>query len=120
MSSSTLTSYWRSSTSRIDPVRLRVKPTPLAAQQIRNESRWWRRNRTKAPTLFQAELRRAFDLIAEYPEAGARVDDTDLADVRRILLAGTQHYVYYRMNAVAKRIEVLAVWSTRRGEAPPL
>ncbi len=101
-------------------MRLRVKPTPLAAQQIRNESRWWRRNRTKAPKLFQAELRRAFDLIAEYPEAGAQVDDTDLADVRRVLLAGTQHYVYYRLNTAAKRIEVLAVWSTSRGDMPRL
>ncbi|MEA2463356.1 MAG: hypothetical protein QOJ98_1103 [Acidobacteriota bacterium] len=101
-------------------MRLRVKPTPLAAQQIRNESRWWRRNRIKAPALFQAELRRAFALIAEYPEAGACVDDTDIADVRRILLAGTQHYVYYRLNAAAKRVEVLAVWSTSRGDMPRL
>ena len=99
-------------------MRLRVKPTPLAAQQIRNESRWWRRNRTKAPRLFQIELRRAFDLIAEYPEAGAGADDAKLAGVRRILLAGTQHYVYYRLDAAAKLIEVLAVWNTRRGDMP--
>ena len=99
---------------------LRVRPTPLAAGQIRNEARWWRRNRTKAPTLFRDELRRAFALIAEHPEAGAMVEDAELAGVRRVLLVATQHYVYYRVNRTAKRVEVLAVWSTRFGESPPL
>jgi plasmid stabilization system protein ParE len=99
---------------------LRVKPTPLAAQQIRNESRWWRRNRTKAPGLFQLELRRTFQLIAEYPEAGAPVDDAELTGVRRVLLAGTQHYLYYRHSLAAGHIEILAVWSTSRGDVPRL
>ena len=98
----------------------RVKPTPLAARQIRNESHWWRRNRTKAPNLFRDELRRAFALIADYPEAGAVAEDVELAGVRRLVLVDTQHYVYYRINRTARRIEVLAVWSTKRGEPPPL
>jgi plasmid stabilization system protein ParE len=101
-------------------VAFRVTPTPLAARQIRNESRWWRRNRTKAPNLFRDELRRAFALIVDYPEAGALTDDVDLIDLRRVLLAGTQHHVYYRVNTSAKRIEILAVWSTSRGEPPPI
>ncbi|MDP9192113.1 MAG: type II toxin-antitoxin system RelE/ParE family toxin [Acidobacteriota bacterium] len=96
----------------------RVTPTPLATRQIRIESEWWRRNRTKAPNLFRDELRRAFDLIADYPEAGALTDDVDLSGVRRVLLIGTQHHVYYRVNIPAKRIEILAVWSTIRGEPP--
>ena len=98
----------------------RVSPTPLAADQIRIEAQWWRRNRTRAPGLFRAELRRAFTLIAQYPEAGAVADDVELRDVRRVLLVTTQHYLYYRIDKAAKRIEVLAVWSTRRGEPPPL
>jgi plasmid stabilization system protein ParE len=101
-------------------VVLRVKPTPLAARQIRNESRWWRRNRTKAPNLFRDELRRAFALIAEYPEAGAVAEDVELSGVRRVVLVDTQHYVYYRIDRVAQGIEVLAVWSTKFGEPPPL
>lgn len=67
----------------------RVKPTAAAAQQIRNESHWWRRNRTKAPNLFREELRRAFALISEYPEAGAIAEDVELAGVRRVVLVGT-------------------------------
>jgi plasmid stabilization system protein ParE len=101
-------------------VAFRVNPTPLAARQIRNESHWWRRNRTKAPNLFRDELRRAFDLIAEYPEAGAVAEDVELAGVRRVVLVDTQHYVYYRVDLTQRRIEVLAVWSTKFGAPPPL
>ncbi|MBV9071265.1 MAG: type II toxin-antitoxin system RelE/ParE family toxin [Acidobacteria bacterium] len=97
-----------------------IKPTVDAARQIRNESHWWRRNRTKAPNLFRDELRRAFALIAEYPEAGAITEDLELRGVRRVVLVDTQHYVYYRVNDAAKRIEVLAVWSTKLGAPPPL
>lgn len=97
---------------------LRVVPTVLAARQIRDEARWWKANRTKAPRLFRDELRRAFRLIASYPEAGAVADDVDLHGIRRVLLAMTQHYVYYRVNITARRIEVIAVWSTSRGDVP--
>jgi plasmid stabilization system protein ParE len=98
---------------------LRVKPTQFAAQQIRKESRWWRINRTKAPELFREEIPRVFRLIAEYPEVGASAEDAEFSDVRRVLLAATQHYLYYRVNYSANTIDVLAVWSTSRGEPPP-
>lgn len=98
----------------------RVKLPAMAARQIANEATWWRRNRTKAPNLFRDELRRAFALIAEYPQAGAVTEDVELGDVRRVVMVDTQHYVYYRANGAAKRIEVLAVWSSRYGEPPPI
>jgi len=101
-------------------VNFRVRPTAFAAQQIRSEAQWWRRNRPRVPRLFRYELRRAFALLAEYPEAGALADDFELDGVRRIVLVGTQHYVYYRVNEVAKQIEVLAVWSTKFGEPPSI
>jgi plasmid stabilization system protein ParE len=101
-------------------VAVSVVPTPLAARQIREEARWWRRNRTKAPALFRGELRRALKLIGEYPEAGAFAEDTELPDVRRVLLAATQHYLYYRWDVAAERIDVLALWSTHRGAPPPI
>jgi plasmid stabilization system protein ParE len=99
---------------------LAVKPTPFAAAQIRNESRWWRTNRTKAPTLFRDELRRVFALISAHPEIGAIAADTDLAGVRRVHLAATHHYLYYRVDHTERRIEVLALRSTSSGEAPVL
>src|SRR5690349_15095425 len=109
----------KSSTIRTEPVAFRVKPTTAAAQQIRDESRWWRRNRTKAPSLFRDELRRAFAVIGEYPDEGAVAEDFELTGVRRMVLVDTQHYIYYRVDRAAKRIEVLAVWSTKFGEPPP-
>jgi len=101
-------------------VGLRVRSTRRAEKLIRDEARWWRQNRSKAPRLFREELRRAFELIAEYPEAGSVAEDMELSGVRRILLAATQHYLYYRPNETAEWVEVLGVWSTSRGEPPRL
>jgi hypothetical protein len=47
-------------------------------------------------------------------------EDVELAGVRRVVLVHTQHYVYYRIDRAAKRIEVLAVWSTKFGDLRPL
>ncbi|MFN2441419.1 MAG: type II toxin-antitoxin system RelE/ParE family toxin [Thermoanaerobaculia bacterium] len=99
---------------------LRVRPTSLAAEQIRSESRWWRRNRLSAPTLFRDEIRRAFDLIAEHPEIGAVAEDTEIEGVRRVLLAATHHYLYYSVDETVGTIQILAVWSTSREEGPHL
>lgn len=68
--------------------------------------------------LFREELRRVLELIAAYPEIGAESEDSDLRGVRRVLLAATRHYLYYRVFEAEKRIEVLAVWSTYRGDSP--
>ena len=97
---------------------MRVKPTPFASQQIRDESQWWKTNRTYAPHLFQHELRRAFELLAEYPDAGALTDEVPGAGIRRLLLLSTQHYLYYRVIEAEQLIEVLGIWSTRRGDPP--
>jgi plasmid stabilization system protein ParE len=99
-------------------VGLSITLTPLATQQVRAEGLWWRRNRTRAPGLFRKELRSAFELITEYPEAGAIAEDVELPEVRRVLLAATQHYLYYRVYETLNRIEVLSVWSTHRGDTP--
>lgn len=98
----------------------RVRPTPLAAEQIRRESRWWRKNRPFAPELFRDEIARAFELISEHPEVGAETEDTDIAQVRRVLLAATQHYLYYSFNQPEGTVQVLALWSTSRRDAPGL
>jgi plasmid stabilization system protein ParE len=97
---------------------VRVTQTPFASNQIREETRWWRINRTYAPRLFQQELRSAFKLIAAYPDAGALTDEVPAAGIRRLLLVSTQHYLYYRVIEGQQHIEVLGIWSTSRGESP--
>jgi plasmid stabilization system protein ParE len=106
--------------SRIDLWRFAYFSRLLLLTKIRDEARWWRRNRANAPKLFRQELRRAFKLIVEYPEIGALAEDVELPGVRRILLVSTHHYLYYRPNKSSQRIEVLAIWSTSRGEPPPI
>lgn len=59
-----------------------------------------------------------FELIAAHPEVGAVAADSELAGVRRVHLAATHHYLYYRVDEIKLRIEVLALWSTSRGEGP--
>lgn len=75
---------------------------------------WWRTNRASAPDLFLAELERALQAVALLPELGELAKNSRIEGVRRVLLAKTQHYVYYRMTIDA--IHVLAVWHTSRGQ----
>ena len=70
--------------------------------------------------MFQQELRRALKLIAEYPESGPPAEEIELSGVRRVLMVQTQHYIYYRVNEPANRIDILALLSTSRGDVPPL
>lgn len=49
-----------------------------------------------AQPLERQHFKHASDELAEYPEAGAIAEDIELG-VRRVLLAATQHYLYYRV-----------------------
>ena len=75
---------------------------------------WWTVNRQKAPKAFAEELLRAFELIASHPDIGARAQNTNLPDVRRIHLARVHYHLYYRVVAAPPAIEVLALWHTSR------
>lgn len=58
--------------------------------------------------------------MSEHPEIGAVAEDTEIAGVRRVLLAATRYYLYYLVNEADGTIDVLAVWSTSRGTGPDL
>jgi plasmid stabilization system protein ParE len=91
-----------------------------AARAITETAEWWAANRTKAPNAFPEELKRAFELIASHPGIGARALNIKLSDVRRVHLARVHYHLYYRVVADPPSIEVLALWHTSRGTAPPL
>lgn len=99
-------------------MRLRLRVTVDAEREIRRAAAWWRRHRTAAPSLFRDELARGFDLITTEPGLGAPCLDVELPDVRRLHLYRVHYHLYYRV--VADTAEVLGLWHTSRGEAPPL
>jgi len=98
--------------------RLLVKPTLRAAGEIRRASAWWRANRPAAPLALADDLERAFELIAAQPGIGARARNARKEGVRRLLLSRTGYHLYYQVNAEAGRVEVLALWHSRRGREP--
>jgi plasmid stabilization system protein ParE len=75
---------------------------------------WWRENRPLAPDLLDEELRGVLAIVATTPTIGALARDARLQGVRRILLRRTRYHLYYRVNAPAGRLEVLALWHARR------
>jgi plasmid stabilization system protein ParE len=97
------------------PVRIVGK----AARAIMEGADWWASNRPKAPAAFAEELERALQLIASQPAIGARAQNAKLTGVRRIHLARIRSYLYYRIADSPPGIEVLALWHTSRGSAPP-
>ena len=98
--------------------RLAVKPTPRAAVEIRRASAWWRSNRPAAPFALADDLERAFELLASQPGIGAQARNTKQEGVRRLLLSRTGYHLYYRLNAEAGRVEILALWHAHRGREP--
>ena len=93
--------------------------TAAAEHQIRAASEWWYEHREGAPGVFGEELRRAFELIVQYPEAAPTARHPELPSVRRVLLPRTRFYLYYQV-ARAGAVEVLALWHTSRGDSPHL
>src|SRR3954470_13444633 len=99
---------------------LPVEITALAAQHIRRAQEWWRINRTAAPNAVHEELDQALTLVASQPFIGARADNVRLEGVRRIFLPLIKQHIYYRPLKNPDRIQVVALWHTRRGAGPPI
>ena len=97
-----------------------VRIVSSAALAIKEAAEWWSSNRPKAPKAFVEELERALQLIASQPMIGARARNLKLIEVRRIHLARVHYYLYYRLTFEPETLEVLALWHTSRGKAPPL
>jgi ParE toxin of type II toxin-antitoxin system, parDE len=101
-----------------DPLPIEI--TELAARHIRKADRWWRDNRKAAPNAVREELDHAFTLIASQPFIGGRADNVKLEGVRRIFLSIIKQYLYYKPLTDPERVQVVALWHTRRGSGPPI
>jgi plasmid stabilization system protein ParE len=74
---------------------------------------WWRLNRLAAPRMLRDEMRAAKKLLSALPEAGA-LDVTRKGEIRRLLLRGSNYFVYYRVDGEQRRIEILSIWHAQR------
>ena len=99
---------------------LPVRIVTSAAIAIREAAKWWGANRPKVPSAFVEELERGLQLIASQPAVGAQARNTKLSNVRRIHLARVHYHLYYRITPEPPTVEVLALWHTSRGQAPPV
>jgi plasmid stabilization system protein ParE len=81
-------------------------------------SLWWQQNRQSAPDAVAVELEQAFALLAINPNLGALARNAKLSGVRRIHLAKIHHHLYYRVRE--HTVDILALWHTSRGSAPPV
>lgn len=96
----------------------RVRVAPDAATEIDRIDEWWRQHRHKSPDLFIRELRAALSRIADLPSAGRPSKQSQIPNVRRVLLPKTRFYLYYRFSDA--EVQVLVIWSARHDREPPL
>lgn len=99
------------------------EPLPVVFQrraslEVETIDAWWRTNRTSASELFLNELEGVLQAVALLPKLGAPARSPRIEGVRRVLLARTRHYVYYR--EAIDTIQILAVWHASRGQDPGL
>jgi len=91
-----------------------------ARRQIEKMSHWWIENRPAAPTMFLDELGDAEQRLRENPEVGIVYARHRSGDVRRLLLSGSAHQLYYRYRRDRDELVVLTVWGAPRGRGPKL
>jgi hypothetical protein len=64
------------------------------------------------------ELEAAYTLITDMPFAGEAVAHSRISDLRRVLLARTQYYLYFVVSEDATVVDILSLWHTSRGTPP--
>jgi plasmid stabilization system protein ParE len=78
------------------------------------------RNHLKAPNAIREELERIGALITSHPHLGTRAQNLTLPGVRRIHIERIHYDVYYRVGGSPESVEIVAFWSSRRGNRPPI
>lgn len=100
---------------------MRIRFTPEARLSARQKRAWWEHHRDKAPRLFAEELATVISKMRDgadlgrqqYAARGGRI-------IYRLLMPKTRHHVYYRVDEVAKEVEILLVWSAVASGAPDI
>jgi plasmid stabilization system protein ParE len=93
--------------------------TPRALADAKRMKTWWRRNRPKAPDLFDDELDVALERLVTTPNLGSVYEQDQVPiEVRRLLMPRTHNHVYYAIEG--QEIVVLSVWGAPKGRGPKL
>lgn len=95
-----------------------VRIKPRARREINAAAEWWSLNRTAAPGAIAADLRAALAVLVLQPGIGTRVENTRDPETRRLHLARTQYFVYYRVKG--KHLDVVCFWHSSRAGGPRL
>lgn len=91
---------------------------PEAFVEITLADAWWRAHRQAAPDLFMEELDRVFAELCDFPELGQPGQHPRHPSARRRIVPRTDYAVFYHYLSEADRVDVVAVWSSRRGRGP--
>lgn len=96
------------------PLTVRVKPR--AERQIERAAAWWKENRPVAPGAIRSDLKAALEALVEQPGIGTCVENARDPETRRLYLARTRYFVYYRPRG--QYLEVVAFWHSSREHGP--
>lgn len=97
-----------------------LEVAPQAEAQIRRIAAWWRENRSAAPSRFPEELADALESLVANPGCGTLYGERRGVKVRRLLMRGTGHHVYFSYDRELDLVSVRAVWHGARGSGPRL
>lgn len=97
---------------------MKYRFTGRARLEIERNDRWWRANRSAAPTLFLEELIAAIEQTVNHPELGKTYRDAVRPGVRYVILPRAQRKLYYLCRD--DEVVFLAVWGGRRRRGPKL
>lgn len=93
-----------------------VRVKPGAERQIDAAAVWWSENRPAAPGAIRSDLKAALEALVEQPGIGTLVENTHDPETRRLYLARTRYFVYYRPRGTY--LEVVAFWHSSREHGP--
>jgi plasmid stabilization system protein ParE len=93
-----------------------VRVKPRVERQIVAAALWWSENRPAAPGAIRSDLQAALEALVEQPGIGTLVENARDPETRRLYLARTRYFVYYRPRG--KYLEVVAYWHSSREHGP--
>jgi plasmid stabilization system protein ParE len=96
---------------------VKIKLTKRAERRIEIVDQYWRAHRLEAPDLLKQELNGARLRLAQDPYAGTAVVRGG-KQLRRLLLPGTEQWLYYAVRPQQQLIVVQTLWGARRGRDP--